>query len=235
MLSDPVVATFVVLPVLVVIAFVAGVHRGWRAAGLTAGAAGRAALIAACAAAAWMWIAWIAAASGVIAQWDRTPPPLAFLVLSIVLLAAAIAFTRVGDRLALLPLWGLVGLQSFRLPLELAMHAMAERGVMPEVMSYSGRNFDIVTGATALVLAPLLAGPFRHARAVAQAWNAFGLVLLVNVVVVAILATPRFRVFGDEQLNTWVADPPFIWLPAVLVLAALAGHLVIFRALARRE
>jgi hypothetical protein len=28
-----------------------------------------------------------------------------------------------------------------------------------------------------------------------------------------------------------VTYPPFVWLPAVLVLAALAGHLVIFRAL----
>jgi hypothetical protein len=28
--------------------------------------------------------------------------------------------------------------------------------------------------------------------------------------------------------------PPFVWLPAVMVLAALAGHLLIFRALAGR-
>ena len=57
-----------------------------------------------------------------------------------------------------------------------------------------------------------------------------GLALLVNVVVVALLGTPRFRYFGDH-LNVWVTYPPFVWLPAVMVLAALAGHLVIFRAL----
>jgi len=27
-----------------------------------------------------------------------------------------------------------------------------------------------------------------------------------------------------------VMYPPFVWLPAVMVLAALAGHLLIFRA-----
>jgi hypothetical protein len=62
-------------------------------------------------------------------------------------------------------------------------------------------------------------------------WNVLGLALLVNVVVVAVLLTPRFRYFGDDQLNVWVTYPPFVWLPAVMVLAALAGHLVIFRAL----
>jgi hypothetical protein len=31
----------------------------------------------------------------------------------------------------------------------------------------------------------------------------------------------------------FVAYMPYVWLPAVMVLAALAGHLVIFRALGR--
>jgi hypothetical protein len=64
------------------------------------------------------------------------------------------------------------------------------------------------------------------------AWNILGLALLINVVSVAILGTPRFRYFGEEHLNVWVTYPPFVWLPAVMVLAALAGHLLIFRALA---
>ena len=62
-------------------------------------------------------------------------------------------------------------------------------------------------------------------------WNVLGLALLANVVTVAILATPRFRYFGGDRLNIWVTYPPFVWLPAVMVLAALAGHLLIFRAL----
>ena len=32
---------------------------------------------------------------------------------------------------------------------------------------------------------------------------------------------------------TFVTYTPFVWLPAVMVVAALAGHLVIFRALRR--
>jgi hypothetical protein len=105
---------------------------------------------------------------------------------------------------------------------------------MPGEMTYTGRNFDIVTGATAIVFAAVLVTG-RAGRRLALLWNVMGLALLVNVVTVAILATPRFHYFGDERPNIWVTYPPFVWLPAVMVLAALAGHLVIFRALQLRD
>jgi hypothetical protein len=62
-------------------------------------------------------------------------------------------------------------------------------------------------------------------------WNALGLLLLVNIVTIAIVSTPRVAAFGPERLNTFITYPPFVWLPAIMVLAALAGHLLIFRAL----
>ena len=180
-----------------------------------------------------MAITGFAAQAGVFRNWDRTPPPFAVLVVAIFMLAAAIAWSPLGQRLAqFIPLWLLVGVQAFRLPLELAMHGLAERGVMPAQMSYSGRNFDIITGATAIIVSALVWSGVGGRRLVAG-WNVLGLVLLANIVTVAILATPRFRYFGDDALNTFVMDPPFVWLPAVMVLAALAGHLVIFRALRR--
>ena len=77
---------------------------------------------------------------------------------------------------------------------------------------------------------PVLASG-RGGRGLAAAWNVLGLALLLNVVVVAILSTPRFAYFGAERLNVWVTYVPFVWLPAVMVVAALAGHLVVFRAL----
>jgi hypothetical protein len=114
------------------------------------------------------------------------------------------------------------------------MHELYERGIMPEQMSYSGRNFDIVTGVTALVVAFLvLAG--RAGRGLVVAWNVLGLFLVLNVVTIGILSTPRFRYFGDDRLNVWITYPPFVWLPAVMVLAAISGHLIIFRAASVRR
>jgi hypothetical protein len=211
--SDPAVTAFVVIPLLLVVALAWG-----------AGAA----------AAAWLAVTWVAARSGVLRRWNQTPPPFGLLVVAVVVLAVLLAWSGLGRRLALhVPLFALVAVQAFRLPLELAMHAMYERGIMPVEMSYSGRNFDIVTGATAIVVAlSLVVG--RAGRGLVAAWNVMGLALLANVVVVAVLSTPRFRYFGDERLNVWVTYPPFVWLPAAMVLAALAGHLLIFRALGLR-
>ena len=131
---------------------------------------------------------------------------------------------------ATFPLWVLVAVQGFRLPLELAMHRMYERGIMPVQMSYSGLNYDILTGILAIGVALLVYMGLAGARLV-RLWNVIGLILLINVVTVAILATPRIRYFGDASLNTWVTFPPFVWLPAVMVLAAFAGHLIVFQAL----
>ena len=130
------------------------------------------------------------------------------LIAAVAVLAVPLPSTPFGGRLArAVPVWVLVAVQGFRLPLELAMHAMAERGVMPAQMSYTGRNFDIITGITALIVAPLVARGIGGRRLVAI-WNVLGLGLVLNVVVVAMLSTPTFRVFGDDALNTWVADLP---------------------------
>jgi hypothetical protein len=102
---------------------------------------------------------------------------------------------------------------------------------MPVQMSYSGRNLDIVTGVTALVVAVLVRRRVAG-RTLVAVWNVMGLALLVNVVTIAILSTPRIRFFGDDRLNVFVTHPPFVWLPAVMVPTALAGHLLVFRALA---
>jgi hypothetical protein len=179
----------------------------------------------------WMTVTWVAAASGVLRRWDASPPPFALLIVAGMVLAFLVAFSRYGSRLAMgVPLWALVAVQGFRLPLELAMHGMYVRDIMPEQMSYSGRNFDVLTGATAIVVAALVRRS-RAPRWLVAAWNVAGLALLINIVTIAIISTPRFAYFGADRLNIWVTYPPFVWLPTVMVVAALAGHLLIFRAL----
>ena len=72
-------------------------------------------------------------------------------------------------------------------------------------------------------------------RWVVAGWNVLGLALLANIVGIAIASTPLFRAFGDDRLNTFVAYPPFVWLPAVLVTGALMGHILVWRKLAQRD
>lgn len=231
--SDPSVLAFVVIPFALATALVVAVAYAWRRAGEPAAATARATLLMAGGTAIWMGLTLVLADRGTFRQWDRIPPSIAMLALLIVLISARLAMGGVGRRLSEhIPLWILVGVQGFRFPLELAMHTMAERGIMPEQMTYTGRNFDIVTGITAIVVAALVAMG-RGGRSLVLAWNVIGLALLLNIVGVALVSTPIFAFFGPERLNTWITYPPFVWLPAVMVLAALLGHLVIFRAALR--
>jgi hypothetical protein len=231
--TNPAVAAFIVIPILLFAVLVRSIVAVWQRAGHSASAARRAGAITAAVSAIWMMATWMAAASGALQVWDRTPPPFALLLVGVITVSLSLAFSRAGYHLATYaPLWALVAVQSFRLPLELAMHRLYERGIMPSQMTYTGRNFDIVTGATAIVVALLVANGIGGRRLVA-AWNVLGFALLVNIIVVAILSTPIFHYFGPDRLNTFVTYVPFIWLPAVMVTAALAGHLIIARALAR--
>jgi hypothetical protein len=154
------------------------------------------------------------------------------LFITVLSVSTLVAFTRYGTRFAAgLPLWILVIGQVFRFPLELLMHRAADEGVMPAQMSYSGWNFDVLTGILAIPVAWLLARGYPHARAIARAWNMLGVLLLANILTIALLSTPLVAAFGPDHLNTWVAYPPFVWLPTMMVVCALTGHLVIFRKL----
>lgn len=224
---------FVLLPLALAAAFVTGVSMSPDGREPRGATRRRAALMSA-GVAAWLAATWVAAASGALRRFDATPPPFAALLVAVAILGPAIAFSPVGTRLVRgWPLAVLVGVQAFRFPLELLMHRAYEDGVMPVQMSYSGRNLDVLTGISAGVLGIALIR-WRVPRWVIALWNVGGLLLLLNVVTVAVLSTPIFRAFGDDRLNTWVAYPPFVWLPAVLVVAAWAGHLLVFRKLRRK-
>jgi hypothetical protein len=96
-------------------------------------------------------------------------------------------------------------------------------------MSYSGRNFDIISGVTAIALCIWLASGRRSLRLI-MLWNVLSLALLINIVAVALLSAPTpLRVFMNEPANVWVTMAPWIWLPTVMVLAAIVGHIVVFR------
>ena len=222
---------FVVLPILVAGGFVGGCWWAGKRLGEDAGALRGRVLRIGAAVVAWMIATALVAASGLLRRFDATPPPFALLILAVVVIGIAVPCSRVGALLVRgLPLWALVGFQVFRFPLELLLHRAYVEGVMPVQMSYSGRNFDIVSGITAGALGLWLRRREAPRRVVAV-WNLLGSVLLVNIVAVAILSTPQFAWFGADRLNTFVTYPPFVWLPAILVAAALTGHVLVWRRL----
>lgn len=179
----------------------------------------------------WLTLLALLATSGLLSRLDLRPPPMAFLFVASVGMGFALGVSRIGGWLASgLPLSLLVGWHAFRLPLELVMHRAATDGLMPKVMSFSGYNFDILSGSTALVLSLVLARRSLP-RAVLIAFNLLGITLLFVIAGVALLSAPFVRAFGDTEVNTWVAYFPYVWLPGVLVAGAILGHVVLTRRL----
>jgi hypothetical protein len=184
-----------------------------------------------------LWVAgWCAllaalAGTGLLARFDARPPPLALLIAVVFGGAIALGASRFAAPLVRgLPLAGLVGFQAFRLPLELVMHEAASAGVMPSLLSFSGWNFDIATGTLAIPVAALVAAG-RAPRWLVPAWNALGLAALAMIALIAIGTAPFVQAFGPGQVNAWVAYLPFVYLPGVMVGAALAGHVLVLRRL----
>ena len=205
--------------------------------GIRAFADARSARRFAAAAAIWLGLTAALSLSGFLSHFDSRPPRILLMIIPALGLPSLLAFSRVGTTLAAsVPLWLLVGLHTFRLPLELVMHRAAAEGTMPPQMTYTGSNFDIVTGITALLVGAL-AATGRAPRWLLLGWNTLGTGLLVAILVIAVASLPTFRAFGSEPtlVNTWVAYFPFVWLPAGLVGVAVLGHALLWRRLLSRE
>ena len=185
------------------------VYATWRTGdGLPAPARLRRTVLAGVGVALWLAAQAAAALSGWLARFDQRPPPMVIWFASMVAMTLALAWSPFGRRFAdKLPFVALIGFQAFRLPLELVMHRAVAAGIMPNVMSYTGYNFDIVTGATALPLA-LYAWHRPLPRRLIALWNVTGQILLFVVAAVALAASPLFRAFGDHELNVWVTEFP---------------------------
>lgn len=156
-----------------------------------------------------------------------TPPVFMPSVLIMVVLAAYLAlFYKPLQQIKAGQMKYIVAIQTFRLPLELLFAWALALNILPVQMTFEGRNFDVLVGTTA----PLIAYFGYHKKVLPKwfliGWNFAGLALLVNIVTIAILSAPtNFQVFTNAPGNTLVLLFPFTFIPFFLVPLALFGHL----------
>ncbi len=215
------VAAFSAIVAAVIVSLLWSIHRSYRSP--------KAVLLAAA-----ILAVWLGALAGLVASGRMTSLPmngLPFFFGSILAISVGLGLSPVGARLAAgVPLAALVGFQTFRLPLELVLHEWASQGTIPGTMTWTGQNWDIISGIAALACAPL-AGRYPVAARIA---NIVGFALLLNVMRVALLSAPV--PFGwDVQPKLLVAfHLPYTLIGPVCVGGALFGHVVLTRALWRR-
>ena len=181
-----------------------------------------------------MGLSALAAGVGLLSRSDVAPPPMPVMIALVIGISLAVGLSPWGRVLAMeTPLLSLIAIQSFRLPLELVMHHAVNRSIMPNQLSFSGYNFDIVTGLGAIILSILMTLKTKVPSKVVWVWNIWGMLCLLAIVIIAIATSPSVRAFGNDpaNINSWVLFFPYVWLPAVLVTIAISGHIIITRKL----
>lgn len=161
-------------------------------------------------------------------------PPKFFLAVFPMLLTIIILFiTKTGRRfIDSLPLIKITWLNIVRVPVELVLYWLALNKAVPELMTFAGRNFDILSGITAPFIAYFGFTVKKLDRKIILLWNFIALGLLINIVTNAVLSAPfAFQQLAFDQPNIAVLNFPFILLPAFIVPVVLFGHLVSIRQL----
>ena len=166
------------------------------------------------------------------------PPKLLLLGVAPMILTIIFLFITKKGRLFIdsLPLENITWLNIIRIPVELVLLGLFIHKAVPQLMTFEGRNFDILSGITAPFIAWFGFTKNILSRKIILGWNFICLALLANIVINAVLSAPFFlQQFAFDQPNIAILYFPFNWLPAFIVPVVLFGHLVSIRQLIRSQ
>jgi len=166
------------------------------------------------------------ALSGFYLETESLPPRIFIfgVVPSLLLIAVYFIFFRESfiDRLSLKTM---TLIHVIRVPVEIVLYLLHLEGYIPRVMTFEGRNFDILAGLTAPVIYYLAFHTRINSRILLIGWNLAALGLLANIVATAALSIPSpIQQMSFDWPNRAVLYFPFAWLPAIVVPIVLFCH-----------
>lgn len=181
----------------------------------------------------WLLLQTALGLSGFFTITDTLPPRFFLLVLPPLCVVILLFSTARGksfiDRFTIKTL---TILHSIRIAVELVLFSLFLYKAVPQLMTFEGRNLDVLSGLTA---------PFIYYYGFVKkslgtktllAWNVACLAILCFTVVNAVLSAPTpFQQFGFAQPNIAVLYFPFVWLPGTIVPLVYFSHLVSIRRL----
>ncbi len=181
----------------------------------------------------WLLLQGALAMSGFYVNTASLPPRLIFIAPPALIFIVALFFTASGKKfLNHLNPEMLTLLHIVRVPVEIVLYWLFLEKQVPELMTFEGRNFDILSGLSAPFVYYFGFIKKQLSKPVIIAWNFICLALLTNIVTNAVLATPYFfQVFAFDQPNVAILHFPYIWLPCCVVPLVLLAHLATIRAL----
>ena len=184
----------------------------------------------------WMALQAALGLTGFYQQTNSIPPRFPMLVVPPLLLITGLLLIPHGRRfIDELRLDRLTLLHVVRIPVEVVLFWLFVGGVVPQVMTFEGRNFDILAGITAPIIYYFRFINRKLSHTILLVWNLVCLGLLTNIVLTAALAVPSpFQQIAFEQPNVAILYFPFVWLPSVVVPIVVLAHVSALRQLSQR-
>ncbi len=178
----------------------------------------------------WMIFQAVLALGGFYQETKSVPPRLILFAIlpALLFMTAYFVFFR-STFIERLPLKQLTILHVVRIPVEIVLLWLFQAGMIPQMMTFEGRNFDILSGALAVIV--FLFAFYYVKRNVVRRWllivyNLVGLILLSNVVIIAAMSVPStIQRLNFDQPAIAVLYFPYIWLPSIIVPIVLLAHL----------
>ncbi len=184
----------------------------------------------------WLMILSVLAATGYFTV-TNTLPPRFFLVILIPIIGIVLFFsTRWGRRfIDRFDMAQLTVLHSIRIFIEMVLFWLFLTKLMPQLMTFEGRNFDIISGLTAPLVYYFGFVKRTLGAKTLIAWNFLCLFILLFTVGNAILSAPTpFQKLGFDQPTVAVLYFPFVWLPGIVVPLVIFSHLISIRLLLKQ-
>ncbi|WP_282049738.1 hypothetical protein [Maribacter aquivivus] len=125
----------------------------------------------------------------------------------------------------------MLGIHIIRIPVELCLYQLFLKGQIPEIMTFTGWNFDILIGLSAVVILIYQYVKKKNlARQYFLFWNVIGLLFLSVIVIIAILSSPLpIQQFAFEQPNIALLEFPYSFLPTCIVPIVLISHFLLIK------
>lgn len=175
------------------------------------------------------------AISGFYKNTMTTPPRMMLLVFPVVVLMMATPFSlKLKNLLATLDLKKLTYLHSVRIVAELTLYWLFLGKYVPELMTFQGRNFDILIGISAPIVAFLAFKNGKLNKPLLWAFNILSFISLLNIFANAMLSSPTImQKFAFDQPNVALTHFPFMFIITIIVpfvmISNLAGFVILSR------
>ncbi len=181
-------------------------------------------------------VAWIGlisglASSGFYMNFDSIPPRLAFLVIPAFIFLLFLATSkRIVPLIEGLSLKGLTYIQTFRILMEWILWLLIEYKALAPIMTFTGKNYDILVGLSAPVVGYLYFQKAAISPQILKYWNYAGILILSVTVACGMLSAPTpLRMLYEDVSTAIIGTFPYALLPGFVVPFAMACHILAIR------